>query len=132
MPCRSNIRLPDVDICEDHDRLDADGKQFFFQAAEESPFTEKLMQWGQWNGIATFEDCFPNGMEPPLEPRGTQADIAFLRTIQDFIPYRCDDYSLIYRFLCVPKAPYGDAMPTATDIVRDLRNETHFTSSIGR
>eukprot|EP00171_Calliarthron_tuberculosum_P001951 IDg1951t1 len=32
--------------------------------------------------------------------------------------------------LCVPKIPYGNAMPSAANIVRDLCNEVHFNSSI--
>eukprot|EP00171_Calliarthron_tuberculosum_P003236 IDg3236t1 len=98
---------------------------------EYNPLSADLIQHGGDNGIVAFEDMFPQGLTPPCGQPGFDDDVQFLESLDvDFETYWGSEASQVHRFMCIPKVKYSGKMPSAADIVRDLRNEAHFSGRI--
>lgn len=114
------------------ERADGQPQHVFYEERDESPLASKLFLWGGYSGVVSFEAMLIDDKTPTTPRNGTSADFAFLHSFKIPIEMWFGAASTsIFRFICLPELPYtGERMPTAADIVRDLRNEAHFSSCI--
>lgn len=109
-------------------REDGEPQHMFFGKEYESVLEKRLMLWGGYKGIASFEGMLSKDMTPPQERAGSDRDIAFLQSLQMPKKMAYGETDLpTYRFICFPNAAYSDRMPTGLDVIRDLFNDKHFS-----
>ena len=110
-------------------------RHVFRRKRDESVLSSKLMLWGGWKGIVSFEGMLDRDMK--VIPVNCVEDVRFLLGLNLTSFSKGSDVTPLYRFVCVTqssaRAPRrkrytAQQMPSGMDIVRELRNEQNFWS----
>lgn len=99
----------------------------FYDTPDELVLSAKLMLWGGWKRIVSFEGMLNNEMQAVSSPGESKQDLKFLRELHLGLMAYGDVDSQLYRFICVTETRYTDErMLTVKDIIRELKNKENF------
>ena len=108
-------------------RPDGTPRLVFNETRDESVLSTRLMLWGGWKGIVSFEGMLDNEMKVVNAHGDSTNDVKFLLELTLTTMASGPATAPVYRFLCVPDTHYtGDRNPTGVDIIRELKNVARF------
>ena len=106
---------------------DGTPRHVFYVRRDESALSAKLMLWGGWKGIVSFEGMLNSAMEPVSAHGDSKEDLSLLHELELGYMARGAADAPFYRFLCAPETRYSESrMPTGKDIIRELKNSENF------
>lgn len=111
---------------------DGEPQHVFVESRDESVLSARLMLWGGYSGVVSFEGMLADANTAVNGGEGSPSnkDLEFLHGYE--APPSMSKgamTSAVYKFLCViPGTQYKQHMPSGTEVIRELRNEANFKS----
>lgn len=110
--------------------LEHNGPQHLFsETPRESALTSKLMLWGGYTGIVSFEDTFTSDFTIHNGPANSSTDVDFLRSFH--VPTHVQHglvEATVFRFLAPGNSPNRERVPTAMEVLHALHCDDAFHS----
>lgn len=118
-------------------RADGESQHVFVETRDESVLSARLMLWGGYNGIVSFEGMLVmDSATDTVVVNGQNDSSSSNKDLEFLLGYEAPPSmskgamtSAVYKFICViPGGLYKQRMPSGTELIRELKNEAKFKS----